>query len=311
MFAAVALVISITPGCGSDPPRKTLDADQFASAYAQALCTSLQHCCDENQVAYDYAACTRGWKADIDRRLSVGDTSYDPRTANDCIVQIQASQSSSWEPTKGSVSDARDLCMSTFIGKKPLGAPCTASSECAPPPDGRVVCDTAPTKLSDGGALPLSVGTRGLGTLAAPVCTLVQPPAPGEPCAFAAGQVGVTSCGEALFCDAATGRCKARAQAGETCQPGGCTAGTYCAALSSGSACATLVARGGACDTAGQCDSTSRCDVSGSKTCIAKKGPGDTCTDDTDCQIGSCDATTKRCLKNAYATTAACNGRGY
>ena len=305
----VALVVVGAPGCGSDPPRKVIEASLFASGYAQALCASLKHCCDENIVAYNEAECTKGWKADIERRFfAAPDINYDARAANDCIVKIQAAQSALCEPTKGSVADARDLCVRIFVGQKPLGAPCVTASECAIPPAGRVVCDQTPGGPRDGGTLPLT-----LGILAAPVCTLVSAPAPGEPCALAAGQVGVTNCGAELFCDPATLQCRVRSQQGSPCIPGGCAAGAYCAKVGGGdgTACASFAPLGAACNSLEQCDATSRCDVTGSKTCVPKKQPGDPCTDDVECQIGSCDATTKRCLKNAFATTAACTGQGY
>jgi hypothetical protein len=147
--------------------------------------------------------------------------------------------------------------------------------------------------------------------LAQPVCTLVAPPAVGEPCALQPGQVGVTSCGAELFCDPGTLQCAVRAQDGQKCVTGGCAAGSYCATLGGGGrVCASFATAGATCTATEQCDATTRCDVAGSKTCVLKKAAGEDCADDGDCQIGTCDATTKKCLKNAFATTNACNGKG-
>jgi hypothetical protein len=305
---SVSIAAVCAAACGSDPPRKTLDADQFSSAYAQALCTSLKHCCNENAVNYDYVACTKGWKSEITKRFfALPDITYDPRTANDCIAKILAAETTSCEPTKGSVSDARDVCVSIFVGQKPVGAPCITAAECKAPPEGRVVCDTLTAGSVDGGGtLPLR-----LGILSTPVCTLINPTAPGEPCALAAGQVGVKSCGPALFCDPTSLQCRTRAQQGEACAAGGCVAGSYCATLASGAtACAAFATSGGACTGEGQCDATSRCDVA-SRTCVPRKAPGEGCTSDADCQAGTCDPASKKCLKNSFATTAACTGQGY
>ena len=304
----IVLVVAGSNGCGSSPTRKVLEASSFANAYAQALCTSLQHCCSENLVAYDYNECTKGWQADIERRfLSTPDANYDGRIANDCIAQILSAQGASCEPTKGSVSDAKDLCISIFAGQKPIGAPCVTSSECAAPPDGRAICNTDPAAATDGGTLPLTVKI-----LAQPVCTLVSPPAVGEPCALQAGQIGVANCGAELFCDPGTLQCTVRAQDGEKCVTNGCAAGSYCATLGGGGrVCASFALAGAACTANEQCDATTRCDLTGSKTCVLKKAAGEDCADNADCQIGTCDATSKKCLKNAFATTNACNGRGY
>ena len=312
-LAAIALslpifvVVAASHGCGSSSTRKVLESSSFANAYAQALCTSLQHCCSENLVAYDYVECTKGWQADIERRfLSSPDANYDGRVASECIAQIRSAQGASCEPTKGSVSDAKALCISIFAGQKQIGAPCVTSAECAAPPDGRAVCNTGPGSATDGGTLPLTVKI-----LAQPVCTLIRPPTIGEPCALQAGQVGVANCGAALFCDPASLQCAARAQGGEKCVPNGC-AGGYCATLGNGGrVCASFALAGAACTANEQCDATTRCDLTGSKTCVLKKAAGEDCADNADCEIGTCDATSKKCLKNAFATTAACNGRGY
>jgi hypothetical protein len=65
---------------------------------------------------------------------------------------------------------------------------------------------------------------------------------------------------------------------------------------------------GSPCTDPAMCDATGYCDVGATNTCQAIKQPGDPCTSGTQCSIGLCDATTKTCLTNAIATTAACNG---
>ncbi|MFO0671005.1 MAG: hypothetical protein U0235_15470 [Polyangiaceae bacterium] len=41
----------------------------------------------------------------------------------------------------------------------------------------------------------------------------------------------------------------------------------------------------------------------------AKKESGQPCTDDSECNVGTCDVGTKKCLKNSIATTNTCNGK--
>jgi hypothetical protein len=55
------------------------------------------------------------------------------------------------------------------------------------------------------------------------------------------------------------------------------------------------------------CDATGACDTT-TQLCIALEPPGSPCTSGAECTIGVCDGTTHKCLTNAIATTAACNG---
>jgi hypothetical protein len=304
-FSVAALIAGAgAPGCGADAPPKLVDSTQFGAAYGQALCTSLQHCCAENAVAYDYTACSTGWERYVQTSyLSALDSTYNAKAANDCLAKIRAASSAPCVPSQGSVSDARDACIAIFQGTKPVGTPCSSAAECMPVAGSRVVCDVPGGTGGDGGTLPLSFGIR-----AVPVCTVIQPPAPGEPCALKPGDPGVADC-QALYCDPTTKTCQERGSEGQPCMPGSCASGLYCAAATTGGSCASVSPLGSPCGTSDQCDATGRCDL-GAKLCVPRSPPGSACTTGSDCQIGICDATTKKCLQNGFATTAACNGRG-
>ena len=72
VFVATACAVSVTAGqVGCNPPAKGyVTRDQFASQYAQALCSSLAHCCAENGVSQNYASCTKGWQAAVNQLLN-------------------------------------------------------------------------------------------------------------------------------------------------------------------------------------------------------------------------------------------------
>ena len=294
-FGAVGGLLLVD--CGSDAA--LLTADRFPSAYAQALCGSLRHCCDENAVTYNWETCTSGWKAAIEKRLAdpVALSNYDARVATSCVSRVRSSENASCGPLEGSVSDAREVCMKIFVGKKPVGASCASAAECAPPPAGIADCEPKPGAPTDGGTLPLTTSTP-------PVCVVLNPPVIGDKCVPAPGP----ACGDEgiLACEPASLRCVSLADVGASCLTIGCRAGSYC----SGGLCRAKNAAGAPCASAEQCDGTTRCDLTGSKVCVARNAAGIACAADSDCLVGACDPTTKRCLKNSIATTAACTGVG-
>jgi hypothetical protein len=166
---------------------------------------------------------------------------------------------------------------------------------------------------SSGGQLPLSdpsVSIKGVGVspLDVPVCVAVTPPdaagpAPG-PCTAGASDSCIS---QGMFCDPTTQACVPFGKAADPCDPAvvaSCQAGNYC---STAGTCAAAGPVGSPCTAAAMCDATGYCD-SGSQTCKAILQPAAPCTSGTQCSIGVCDATTHSCLKNAIATTNACNG---
>ncbi|MFO0671004.1 MAG: hypothetical protein U0235_15465 [Polyangiaceae bacterium] len=161
LTAALSLFGGVVVACGSDEGTDTITAERFPSAYAQALCGSLQHCCDENQVAENFASCTSGWKSYVEKLLgaTAALTNYEPRTAKACVDAIRAAGSVSCQPIPGSISDARATCAQIFVGKKPIGAACSTAAECAPRPGGKAVV-AVPPKARRGRAAPIGAPLR-------------------------------------------------------------------------------------------------------------------------------------------------------
>jgi hypothetical protein len=305
------------PACASQKSAY-IPADRFPAAYAQALCTSLQHCCDENQVSFNYNACTSGWKGIVQKFFSdpnlAASINYDPKAATNCVNLVKSAEGVSCAPVPGSISDARAVCQTIFTGKKPPGAECTISAECAPIEGSTVRC--IPLVGGDaGGQLPLARAGLELEAvpLGAPVCVAIPSAQAGAPCSVtdAGAPKGGCNGDPATFCDPADATCKPRADVGGPCSPlvvDSCKPGAFC--VGAQGLCAQALPPGSACTTSVQCDVTTTCDVTGSRTCVPRKPPGSACTADSDCSVDLCDPTLKKCLKNTIATTNACNGVG-
>jgi hypothetical protein len=304
-------------GCDNNLKSTFVPAGRFPAAYAQALCTSLQHCCSENAVSYDYNACTAGWEASIATLLASPTASgnYSPQFATQCVALVSAAAAASCQAVPGSLSAARDTCQLIFAGQTPLGGACTASSQCAPVDGGVVQCAAVPGDAGMGGQLPLSSPPSDAATFGTgadiPVCVLLtMPDAGGMPCALPGVDGGPKTdvcLASGLYCDPSSLTCVPFAQMGGTCDESSitsCAAGAYCLA----GTCTPTLPPGSPCTDPAECDFTSVCDVAGSKTCILRLLPGAPCTADFQCSVGVCDATTRLCLTNAIATTAACNG---
>jgi hypothetical protein len=303
-------------------------ADRFPALYAQALCSSLQHCCSENNVSSDYAACTKGWEAAISSLISGPNATgnYNAQIATQCIDEVRAAEGVSCQPVPGSISDARSTCQAIFAGTVPLGAPCTSAAQCAQMDGSVVTCAVVPSAgdgggSSSGGQLPLSdpsVSIQGvtISPLDVPVCVALPPPNAGTggtpaPCTIDT-QAGTDSCiSSGAYCDSTTKACVPFAGQGQPCDPAvaaSCQPGNYCVASGAAAGtCATAGPVGSPCTSPAMCDATGYCN-SGTQTCAAIIQPGSPCTASTQCSVGVCDSTTHTCLTNAIATTAACNG---
>jgi hypothetical protein len=307
LSCVLALLGGIVLGCDS-LASVYVPAERFPAAYAQALCTSLEHCCAENAVTFNYNACTSGWQSALSNLLSSPDAggNYDPKAATACVQQVSAAASASCQPVPGSISDARAVCQGVFVGQTPTGSPCTSSAQCAPV-DGSVVECAVVAADAGIGQLPFS-GQQGAGAQGVPVCVAIAMTDSGVGCT-PEGEGGTTDrcLAIGMFCDPTSMTCQALNGMGGACDPssvGSCAPGTYCAQ----GTCTAALPPGSPCTSSAECDFTSRCDVSGTMTCISRKLPGQACTTGSECTVGVCDATTKLCLTNAIATTAACNG---
>jgi hypothetical protein len=316
VLGSVAGSAAWASGCSGNPLKQnSLPAERFPAAYAQALCGSLAHCCSENMVSYNYDACTAGWQAAVAAIVGSPDAgaNYDPQLAAQCVQQVSAAAEQSCQPVPGSLSAARATCQGIFAGEVPLGGACTASSQCAPIDGGTVVCAVVPLDASVA-QLPLAAfdAATGAGGLDVPVCVAVMSvDAGGMPCTPLGTDGGPKKdvCLDYnLFCDPTSMTCLPFNQMGGACDfttLASCAPGSFCAA--DGGVCAPAQPPGSPCIDSIECDYTSQCDP-GSHTCVLRLLPGTACETDNQCSVSVCDPTTKQCLTNAIATTAACNG---
>jgi hypothetical protein len=304
-------------GCGNNLQSPYIPAERFPAAYAQALCASLQHCCAENKVAYNYDQCTAGWKALVQTRFddpnSAALANYDPKAATNCVAQVNLAATVSCAPVPASISAARATCQSIFAGKKVAGADCASDPECAPQDGAIVRClPKDPAAGPDaGGQLPLShpIAPLGLHPLGAGVCVATPIPQGGAPCTPAGS--GACNGDPTQFCDPVSRTCIPRADVAGPCSPlivDSCKGGAYCVASGpSAGLCATAQPQGSPCTSSVECDITTVCDGSA---CVARKQPTASCAADAECSVNACDPTSKTCLANVIATTAACTGVG-
>jgi hypothetical protein len=309
-FVVCAAVSGGVLGC-NNPNTVYVSQDRFPAAYAQALCTSLQHCCAENVVSYNYDACTIGWEHTVTSLMAAGGGIYNAQAATQCVQMVNAAASVSCQPVDGSISAARSVCQQVFAGQAALGDPCSSTSQCAPLEGGAVQCAIVPG--DGGGQLPLSFQdptspTSSLQLEDQPVCVEVALPDSGVPCmpANEAG-VGDLCVASQLYCDPTTLLCQPLNGAGGPCDPSviaSCSPGAYCLA----GTCTATNPIGSACTDPAECDFSSFCNPA-THTCVARNLPGQKCTSDAQCTVGVCDATTKACLTNTIATTATCNGK--
>ena len=316
LLAASLVAVAGETACTHASSRVT--ADRFPDLYAQALCTSLQPCCAENNVSFDFGACTKGWAAEVGVLIAAA-PNFDPNAAATCIAQVSAAQNVSCQPIDGSLSSARGTCQAIFAGQLQPGDPCTSAAQCAPQPGMDVICASAPPDggadggSSGGGTLPLAApgvqlqGGGGVVMADVSVC-IALPPSGGSGCTVSGNTDSCIASG--AFCDTTANTCTPLSPAGGPCDPAvvaSCQPGNYCTTVAGVATCMAAGGVGSACTDPSMCDSTSYCDT-GSKTCSPILGPGVSCSSSVQCTVGVCDATTHACLTNAIATTAACTG---
>lgn len=95
---------------------------------------------------------------------------------------------------------------------------------------------------------------------------------PGQP------KPGLADCytNEGLYCDNDSGVCEALPKAGDPCQPGACSPGTFCG---KGEVCRSTVALGTECLYEDACGVDAFCDLGTTNVCVAKKPVGADCVE--------------------------------
>jgi hypothetical protein len=295
-----------------------IPSGRFAAEYAQALCTSLQPCCEQNAIGQSYSACTQGWQRAVETLLTEAGGDYNISAATKCIQQVRAAVGGC-NSGPGTLSDARTTCQQVFAGQLPLGAPCTSASQCAQIDGSVVTCAISPNVSDAGiGQLPLSAGgvsIEGLnaGPLDTPVCVIVTPIDAAEPSCVINKDAGTDSCtAQGGYCDTFANVCAPLQGAGLPCDQfvsASCAAGNYCPRSGAqAGVCQPANTVGQGCQNPAMCVAGTVCDIGATNTCIAVKSPNAPCVADYQCSIGICDSKAKTCLTNAVGTTVACNG---
>lgn len=319
-LASIAGAVAIAAAGCNQPSYVT--RDRFSQDYSQALCTALQPCCAQNQVSFDYATCTKGWKATVDGLLA-STPNYDVASATQCVQKVRAAAGASCQGGPGTLTDARTTCQQIFAGQTPPGGPCTSSAQCQQMAGSIVVCAVQQAEAGagsgSGGQLPLAEPDPRLVPLDvpvslddSPVCVVETPGDAGMPACTSDVEAGTDSCQMAgTYCDPMMHVCLPTGAAGAPCDPAvvsSCQPGNYCVrgGMANGT-CAAANPAGSPCTSDVQCNATSLCSTT-SHTCVGREQPGQSCTSGSQCSIGVCDTTTHKCLANPLGTTQACSG---
>jgi hypothetical protein len=279
------LVLSALAACGEPPPRPLAPAtaeDRFAQDLAKAACSGVETCCAARKLgAFDEPTCEKLVRGTLDGmqrlRKESGGGALDPKQADACLALVRRYGGSCLDPEQALGALDHSPCDELFSGGFAPGKPCQANEECAAPGNAtRAFCGDGHT------------------------CEALRPAALGEACA---GDCDAEACAEPpkgttanaieadcdarsnLTCDAATKTCRTRAAIDEPCDKNrACTSGAFCRA----GKCAAKGALASSCaDAVDACSSELVCDR-GSKTCVAKKQNGQSCSEDADCATDNC-----------------------
>ena len=252
----------------------------FATQYAEVLCSGSERCCAVAQYPVDHAACVaqvrRDWTPDPATGAAM--LPYNANNAGECIARLRDDLASSCLDPKGAAAtDEVYFCSNVYAGTRGIGESCGSGEACAPSPDGDVLCGST--------------------------CTLVRSRHEGDPCGSAAPLAG--DCGQytGLYCGAGN-RCKPREKLGEACSgQSECERGSVCV----GEICVAAGAPGAPCNSSRDCALDAFCPASPS-ICTPRKKQGEACMADADqCMGGLCSS--GRCSAGYTATADFCAGR--
>lgn len=268
--------IFVLHGCSSMGDAGLAEAD-FVAQYADVMCSGNEKCCLASQYPFNHDACVaqikRTWPTD-----SFG--SYSAQYASECIAGISKLQGCP-EANQPQESALKYVCDSIFAGPNKIGEACLNNGECATARDGLVSCS--------GG-----------------VCELSRYAHEGDDCSGAPPFVHCNVWG--LFCDAVTSKCRRARQPGAKCTVGdsedSCERGTC-----NNDVCPAIGQLGASCLSDATCADDAHCQpiqYSQAGVCVARKLPGEPCTDRVDaCLSGYCSL--GRCSSGA-ATAEFCAG---
>lgn len=277
----VAFLVALT-ACGSDPkPFVPSGAIDYCEAIEPFFCDFYVRC--GRMAVPDVASCK-------DAFLTSCNAVFEPRYVEleaAGLLALDVDGIAACEAHLATVACDQQIqeldgpCGSMWIGQQPAGASCGLDVEffvCAP-----------------GNECVLGLDFCG-------DCRPIV--AVGQPC-----MTPDNTCGGDAFCD--SGTCKARVKNGDACTPDDrCMTGSTCDA----GVCTppTFVAEGAQCNQRNRCPYLTAC-IGG--TCQRTASSGDTCTNDTSCEIGFCEGTCQApravgeaCMRAAQCASGLCDG---
>jgi hypothetical protein len=271
-------------------------ADRASAAY----CNGYRSCCTTNGFAFNQAECDRLVRAGMSAK-GVCQGVYDPVAAGECYQDIETAFAACKRTIPARAPGA--ACDRICTGTLPPGAACASNADCALSTEGEVWCQSSATS---GGVCTLYRRGKAGDPCGDQTCTESSGPLL---CTGTMTSRPTTRCftNDGLFCPSTGGTCQPIVPIGGPCSDrNACSTAAYCDAAT-GKCVAKAV--GGTCASWDQCPEGAYC---GAGTCQAKKAAGAACTLLDECQ-DVCNTATGICERQPAADTLGvsaviCNG---
>ncbi len=291
----LALAVVAAASCAEPPPKPFVPRtaeERFGVELARAACAGVKSCCGTRHLgAFDEATCQTLVRGALDGkarlRAESGGGALDAANAEACLAKVRRYAGTCVDPDHFAGVLDTEPCEAMFTGGKGAGKPCQASEECGTSSGAtRAICGEQHTcellkpaksgEACDGDCEP--------DDCADPTKPKPHPDAGAPPPVSHAFEARCDARAE-LTCDADRHVCRGRAAIGETCDPKhACATNAFC----KDGHCAAKGGLGVSCATADDaCNAELTCDP-GSKTCVARKQNGESCSDDADCATDNC-----------------------
>ena len=297
-FLALGVGWIAAAGCGGSTgdgssSATPVPADQFVSAFVDAVCDNLGPCCQKSGLKYDAAGCKAVGMEEFasDFKPDLPNTLYDAAAAGKCVAAVKNAAT-----TCSDFDGIDELCSRILKGTLPEGATCTEDEECAAPANGRADCDYA-IDAQNGKCVVQARGKLGEGC--SDTCTESA-----SSISCSGGSGGASSSGNAtcytndgVYCD---GTCTPVIPLGGACEYEGCVTGAFC----NQGKCAAIPGAGSACANGYDCAEGHYCDEK--QICQKQKALGQPCASSDECSTNECDGTT--CVVESPVSTEICDG---
>jgi hypothetical protein len=275
--------------------------EDFPARFAEALCSNIGPCCQQEAHPHDVTTCYARAEAPIRSevmRVQTEGRPYDAAAARSCVDTMTFLARSCYYD--GASTLFEDACEPVFRGNLPEGAPCTFAEECTSgggcgsPDGGPNTCQrTIGPKRANAGDSCVTTCMRSA-TSGGIDCTVPGPdaPTPGDQCYVEDG----------LFCESSTYLCTPTPLLGQACMGSPCRGEAYCES----GACVPKRTSGPCSDWGETCASTAYCDRE-TWQCQPRKALGETCSGSVQC--ASSDRCSMTCRRVTVASPSACMGK--